>query len=103
MSGFLGLDSMKEKLRGKTIQNRILNISKMGLLLCHDPVLLVLGMKFQAKGWRKIDKEYNALKKEADAALQGYISKCREELKQDALDRPGEEKKNQNIIQLLLS
>jgi enamine deaminase RidA (YjgF/YER057c/UK114 family) len=56
MSGFLGLDSMKEKIRGNTIQNQILEASRMGVRLCHDPLLLLLGMKFHDKGCRQIDR-----------------------------------------------
>ena len=31
MSGFLGLDSLKEQLKGETIQNQIIKVTEMGV------------------------------------------------------------------------
>ena len=33
MSGFMGIDSMKEQLKGETIQSQLLKLSDMSLLL----------------------------------------------------------------------
>ena len=62
VSGFLGMDSLKEKLRDRPLAESILKATFMATDSLKDPLLLLLGNKFLNLGWRKCDREFIGLK-----------------------------------------
>jgi hypothetical protein len=81
MSGFLGMNSMKEQLKDESIQTQILRLSDMGMALSIEFLPMVFGVKFLARGWRQKDRDYHSLKTEINEVLQSYINKYRQEAK----------------------
>jgi cytochrome P450 len=61
ISGFLGIDSLKEKLRGKSIVDRTLELSDLASESIKDPLLLVFGYKFMDLQLRRYDRRYRSL------------------------------------------
>lgn len=55
-AGFLGLDFMKDKLNGNTIQHEILEMADESIRLSRDPLILLFGNNFLKQGWRKRDR-----------------------------------------------
>lgn len=56
MAGFLGMDSMKEQLKNKTIQQEILKLADEGIRLSRDPLILIFGKNFLKYDLRKKDR-----------------------------------------------
>ena len=59
ISGFLGVNSLKEKIKGKTLTEQVQRVSYLSMLSFQDPLILIFGEKLIKKGWRKFDREYN--------------------------------------------
>ena len=78
MSGFLGNDSLKEKIKGQSITESILKLSDWGFDALYDSLLLIFGQKLLNRRWRKFDKEFCELQDDINAVLKAYIKKLEE-------------------------
>ena len=56
VSGFLGLDSLKETVRGMNFGDAMQELIVKGVQTATDPFLVFLGEKFLNKRWRKFDR-----------------------------------------------
>lgn len=63
ISGFLGLDSLKEQIKGETIPDALLRLVNLGISTTVDPFILLFGFKFMKLRLRKSDREFLDLKK----------------------------------------
>ena len=52
ITSFLGMKSLKEKVKDESITDLILRITQMAIEIMDDPLLLMFGRSFQKKGWR---------------------------------------------------
>jgi hypothetical protein len=66
MAGFLGLDSMKDQLKGKTIQEEVIKVTDASIRMSIDPLNLLFGEKFLKLGLRKKDRDFLASNKEVN-------------------------------------
>jgi hypothetical protein len=66
MTGFLGLDSMKDQLKGKTIQEEVIKVTDASIRMSIDPLNLLFGEKFLKLGLRKKDRDFLASNKEVN-------------------------------------
>ena len=46
MSGFMGIDSMKEQLKGETIQSQLLKLTDLSIILAAEKNVDLFGLKF---------------------------------------------------------
>ena len=57
ISGFLGLDSLKEESNGTSFSDSISKLIAKGVETVQDPFLVIFGEKFLKKGWRQFDRD----------------------------------------------
>ena len=56
ISGFLGMDALKEQLKGQSIATAHLKLITAGMLTIKDPLILLFGEKLVKRRWRKCDR-----------------------------------------------
>jgi hypothetical protein len=64
MIGFFGFDILKEKLRGKSLADAILDLGKEAAERSQDPLILSFGQRFLKWGLRKKDRDLLLLNKQ---------------------------------------
>lgn len=78
MSGFMGIDSMKEQLKGETIQSQLLKLSDLSLLLAEEKNVELFGLKFVQFGLTEKHREYLTLKRQVNEVLSNFVANTRE-------------------------
>lgn len=69
ISGFLGMEALKEKLNDQSIAQAHLNMINMGVMTIKDPLALLFGQKLVQKKWRKCDKDLVELNQNINSVL----------------------------------
>ena len=73
ISGFLGTDSLKEKLKGESITDLIQKMVSVTYSKVSDPLYLLFGEKILNRRWRKIDRDILDMKNQTNAILKSFI------------------------------
>jgi hypothetical protein len=56
ISGFLGMDALKEQLKGQSLAAAHLKLINAGMLTIKDPLILLFGEKLVQRRWRRCDR-----------------------------------------------
>lgn len=56
ISGFLGMESLKDKLENESLPASILRMTDIGIKYLADPLALIFGEKLVDRQWRKKDQ-----------------------------------------------
>jgi cytochrome P450 len=98
ISGFLGMESLKEQLKGQTTSDAILKLCSLAVDSFSDPLILIFGERLIRQQWRARDREFVQLRADINAILRSYITQAQEDL-----EKEDSSKGSKSIVKLLLA